>query len=42
MGLPAYHKIIGLGSWQQLSSDEGMILGVWLEGNEDGLGRYHT
>ena len=24
MGLPAYHKTIGLGSWQQLSSDEGM------------------
>ncbi|KAL9137438.1 MAG: hypothetical protein Q9175_001362 [Cornicularia normoerica] len=24
MGLPAYHKIIGLGSWQQLSCDEGM------------------
>lgn len=26
MGLPAYHKIIGLGSWQQLSCDEGMKL----------------
>ena len=24
MGLPAYHKIVGLNSWQQLSSDEGM------------------
>lgn len=24
MGLPAYHKVVGLGSWQQLSSDEGM------------------
>lgn len=24
MGLPAYHKIVGLGSWQQLASDEGM------------------
>ncbi len=24
MGLPAYHKIVGLRSWQQLSCDEGM------------------
>lgn len=24
MGLPAYQKIVGIGSWQQLSSDEGM------------------
>ena len=24
MGLPAYHRIVGLNSWQQLSSDEGM------------------
>lgn len=24
MGLPAYHKIVGLGSWQQFSSDGGM------------------
>ena len=24
MGLPTYHKIVGLNSWQQLSSDEGL------------------
>ena len=26
MGLPAYHKIVGFNSWQQLSSDEGMTI----------------